>query len=183
MPSPRERVPELTLRALGAGVLLGILFGAANAYLGLRVGMTVSASIPAAVMSVALFRLFGAKGTILEANLAQTVGSASTALATGTIFTIPALFLWNLPPRYLQVVALAFLGGLLGIAAMIPLRRLLIVEARANDRGVRCASTGALPAVTHRSAGAPNAVAVDSRRVRPCARTRTCPPRASVSRS
>ncbi len=142
MPSPRERVPELTLRALGAGVLLGILFGAANAYLGLRVGMTVSASIPAAVMSVALFRLSGSKGTILEANLAQTVGSASTALATGTIFTIPALFLWSLPPRYLQVVALAFLGGLLGIAAMIPLRRLLIVEAHGElpyPEGTACA--------------------------------------------
>ena len=142
MPSPRERVPELTLRALGAGVLLGIVFGAANAYLGLRVGMTVSASIPAAVMSVALFRLLGSRGTILEANLAQTVGSASTALATGTIFTIPALFLWGMPPRYLQVVALAFLGGLLGIAAMIPLRRLLIVQAHDElpyPEGTACA--------------------------------------------
>ena len=106
-----ETVAEFTLKAVAAGVLLGIVFGAANAYLGLRVGMTVSASIPAAVLTVALFRLVGAKATILEANLSQTIGSASTSLATGTIFTIPALFLWGMAPPYLQVVALAFLLG------------------------------------------------------------------------
>jgi putative OPT family oligopeptide transporter len=120
---------EFTLKAVLTGVVLGIVFGAANAYLGLRVGMTVSASIPAAVMTVATFRLFRTGGTLLEANLSQTVASASTALATGTIFTIPALFLWGLVPPFHQVVALAFLGGLLGLSAMIPLRRLLIVDA------------------------------------------------------
>jgi len=72
---------EFTLRAIVAGVLLGLVFGAANAYLGLRVGLTVSASIPAAVMAVAIFRVFGRRGTILEANISQTIGSASTSLA------------------------------------------------------------------------------------------------------
>lgn len=137
-----ESVAEFTLKAVVTGILLGILFGSANAYLGLKVGMTVSASIPASVMTVAIFRLFRMKGTILEANLSQTIGSASTALASGTIFTIPALFLWGVVPPYLQVVALCFLGGILGIAAMIPLRRLLIVES-ANElpypEGTACA--------------------------------------------
>jgi putative OPT family oligopeptide transporter len=123
-------------------VLLGLIFGAANAYLGLRVGLTVSASIPAAVMTVAVFRLFGRGATILEANLSQTVGSASTSLASGTIFTIPALFMWGMAPPYLQVVILAWLGAILGLAAMIPLRRLLIVEAHAElpyPEGTACA--------------------------------------------
>src|SRR5512141_2096059 len=135
-------VAEFTLKAVAIGVVLGIVFGAANAYLGLRVGMTVSASIPAAVMTVAAFRVLGSTGSILEANLSQTVASASTALATGTIFTIPALFLWGAAPPYLQVVALAFLGGLLGLSAMIPLRRLLIVEAHDElpyPEGTACA--------------------------------------------
>lgn len=138
----REPLAELTLKAVAAGVSLGIVFGAANAYLGLRVGMTVSASIPAAVMTVAIFRLLGAKGSILEANLSQTIGSASTSLATGTIFTIPALFLWGMAPPYLQVVALCFLGGVLGLSAMIPLRRLLIVQAHDElpyPEGTACA--------------------------------------------
>src|SRR5215475_15976492 len=114
MGEPRsEGLAEFTLEAVVAGVLLGIVFGAANAYLGLRVGLTVSASIPAAVMTVALFRLLGSRASILESNLSQTIGSASTALATGTIFTIPALFLWGVAPPYLQVVLLCFLGGLL----------------------------------------------------------------------
>lgn len=135
-------IAEFTLRAIVTGVLLGLVFGAANAYLGLRVGLTVSASIPAAVMAVALFRLTGTRGTILEANLSQTIGSASTSLASGTIFTIPALFLWGMAPPYLQVVALGFLGGVLGLAAMIPLRRLLIVDARNElpyPEGTACA--------------------------------------------
>jgi putative OPT family oligopeptide transporter len=135
-------VAEFTLKAVLAGTLLGIVFGAANAYLGLRVGMTVSASIPAAVMTVALFRLLGLRGTILEANISQTIGSASTALATGTIFTIPALFLWGLRPAYLQVTTLCLLGGVLGVCAMIPLRRLLIVEAHEElpyPEGTACA--------------------------------------------
>lgn len=133
---------EFTLRAVVAGVLLGLVFGAANAYLGLRVGLTVSASIPAAVMAVAVFRVLGRRGSILEANISQTIGSASTSLASGTIFTIPALFLWGMAPPYLQVVALCFLGGVLGLAAMIPLRRILIVDARDElpyPEGTACA--------------------------------------------
>jgi putative OPT family oligopeptide transporter len=128
----QESIAEFTFKAVFAGVVLGVLFGSANAYLGLRVGMTVSASIPAAVMTVALFRLLRARPTLLEANLSQTIGSASTSLASGTIFTIPALFLWGQAPPYLQVVVLCFLGGVLGLAAMIPLRRLLIVDADAE---------------------------------------------------
>jgi putative OPT family oligopeptide transporter len=133
---------EFTLRAVVTGVLLGLVFGAANAYLGLRVGLTVSASIPAAVMAVAVFRVLGRRGSILEANISQTIGSASTSLASGTIFTIPALFLWGMAPPYLQVVALCFLGGVLGLAAMIPLRRILIVDARDElpyPEGTACA--------------------------------------------
>src|SRR5262245_56314809 len=117
--SGSEDIAEFTARAVITGVLLGVVFGAANAYVGLTVGMTVPASIRAAVMTVALLRRRGV--TLLEANLSQTIGSASTSLATGTIFTIPALFLWGLAPPYVQVVALSFLGGLLGLAAMIPL--------------------------------------------------------------
>ena len=135
-----QGVAEFTARAVVTGVVLGLVFGAANAYLGLKVGMTVSASIPAAVMTVALLKRRGV--TLLEANLSQTIGSASTSLATGTIFTIPALFLWGVAPPYWQVVALSFLGGLLGLAAMIPLRRLLIVEAHAElpyPEGTACA--------------------------------------------
>jgi putative OPT family oligopeptide transporter len=140
--SRQETLAEFTTKAVVAGIVLGIVFGAANAYIGLRVAMTVSASIPAAVMAVALFRALGMRGTILEANMAQTIGSASTALATGTIFTIPALFLWGVPPPYLEVVALCFLGGVLGVSAMIPLRRLLIVEAHDElpyPEGTACA--------------------------------------------
>jgi putative OPT family oligopeptide transporter len=135
-----QSVAEFTARAVITGVVLGLVFGAANAYLGLKVGMTVSASIPAAVMTVALLKRRGV--TLLEANLSQTIGSASTSLATGTIFTIPALFLWGVAPPYWQVVALSFLGGLLGLAAMIPLRRLLIVEAHHElpyPEGTACA--------------------------------------------
>ena len=136
-------VAEFTLKAIVVGIVLGIVFGAANAYLGLRVGMTVSASIPAAVMTVAVFSLMRSRGTLLEANMSQTVASASTSLATGTIFTIPALFLWGAVPPYLQVVALAFLGAVLGISAMVPLRRLLIVQAHDElpyPEGTACAA-------------------------------------------
>src|SRR5205085_196539 len=135
-------VPEWTVRAAITGFRLGLVFGAAYAYLGLRVGMTISASIPAAVMTVALFKLFGARPSILEANLSQTIGSASTSLASGTIFTIPALFLWGMAPPYWQVVILCFLGGVFGLAAMIPLRRLLIVQAHDElpyPEGTACA--------------------------------------------
>lgn len=130
-PSARnESVIEFTFRAAAAGIVFGILFGAANAYLGLRVGLTVSTSIPIAVLTVALFRFMSRRpgGVILEANLSQTIGSASSSLASGTIFTIPALFLWGFAPPYWQVAILAFLGAILGITAMVPLRRLLIVK-------------------------------------------------------
>lgn len=133
---------EFTLKAVLTGVILGCVFGAANAYLGLRVGMTVSASIPVAVMTVAVFKLLGWRGTILEANISQTIGSSSTSLAMGTIFTLPALFMWGMIPAYLQVVALCFLGGCLGLAAMIPLRRLLIVQSHDElpyPEGTACA--------------------------------------------
>lgn len=143
MPSATAPSPsEFTLRAVLTGIALGLVFGAANAYLGLRVALTVSASIPAAVMTVALFRAFGARAGLLEANLSQTIGSASTSLATGTIFTIPALFLWGMAPPYLQVVALSFLGGVLGLSAMIPLRRLLVEKGHAElpyPEGTACA--------------------------------------------
>jgi putative OPT family oligopeptide transporter len=149
----RESVAEFTLKAVLVGIVLGVLFGAANAYLGLRVGLTISASIPAAVMTVAVFRALGRQGTILEANLSQTIGSASTSLASGTIFTIPALYLWGMTPSYFQVVALCFLGGVLGLTAMIPLRRLLIVQADAElpyPEGRACADV-----LRATSAGAP----------------------------
>jgi putative OPT family oligopeptide transporter len=147
-----DSVAEFTLRAVVAGVAFGLLFGAANAYLGLKVGLTVSTSIPIAVLTVALFRLFKNRDVILEANLSQTIGSASSSLATGTIFTIPALFLWGMTPPLWQVAILALLGGLLGIAAMVPLRRLLIVrsadelpypEGTACAQVLRATTTGA----------------------------------------
>jgi putative OPT family oligopeptide transporter len=129
-PSYADESPiEFTLRALAAGLVLGLLFGAANAYLGLRVGLTVSTSIPIAVLTVAFFRLLGGgRGMLLEANISQTIGSASSSLASGTIFTIPALFMWGFVPPLAQVAMLALMGGWLGIAAMVPLRRLLIVR-------------------------------------------------------
>ncbi|MGH9867198.1 MAG: OPT family oligopeptide transporter [Candidatus Polarisedimenticolia bacterium] len=154
MPDVRERIPapapphaatevaEMTLKAVAVGIGLGIVFGVANAYIGLRVGMTVSASIPAAVLSVALFAAMRSRATILEANLSQTIGSASTSLSSGTIFTIPALFLWGVVPPYLQIVVLCWLGAVLGLAAMIPLRRMLIVKAHDElpyPEGTACA--------------------------------------------
>ncbi len=120
---------EFTLKALTAGIFFGILFGAANAYLGLRVGLTISTSIPVAVMTVAAFGTLaklGGSTSILESNLSQTVGSASSSLASGIIFTLPALFLWGLDPTLLQMTLLALFGGLLGVLFMIPLRQFLI---------------------------------------------------------
>jgi putative OPT family oligopeptide transporter len=139
--SPRE----LTLRALALGILFGIVFGAANAYLGLRAGLTVSTSIPVAVMTVAVFRLLGRvgrPGTILEANLSQTTGSASSSLASGVIFTLPALFMWGMSPDLGQMVLLALCGGLLGVLFMIPLREYLIVREHGRlpyPEGTACA--------------------------------------------
>ncbi|MEQ8206122.1 MAG: OPT/YSL family transporter, partial [Woeseia sp.] len=122
-------LPELTLKSVLLGIFFGIVFGAANAYLGLRAGLTISTSIPVAVMTVAAFKALesaGYSGNILEANLSQTIGSASSSLASGVIFTLPALFLWGLAPDLLQMTLLAMCGGLIGILFMIPLRRLLI---------------------------------------------------------
>src|SRR5210317_746204 len=124
-----ESPHEFTVKSLFFGILFGILFGAANAYLGLRAGLTISTSIPVAVMTVAAFhalRKLGGSPHILEANLAQTVGSSSSSVASGVIFTLPALFLWGLNPGLLQMTSLAMAGGLLGVLFMIPLRRFLI---------------------------------------------------------
>ena len=126
---PSESPAEFTLKSVGLGILFGIIFGAANAYLGLRAGLTISTSIPVAVMTVAVFRALsrvGVRGTILETNISQTTGSASSSLASGVIFTLPALFMWGMPPELLQMTLLAMCGGLLGILFMIPLRRFLI---------------------------------------------------------
>ena len=124
-------MPEFSLKAIVLGSLFGITFGAANAYLGLRVGLTISTSIPIAVMTVTVFallkRLLG-PATLLECNMSQTVGSASSSLASGIIFTIPAIWLWGLEPNYVQVSMLAMLGGVLGVMFMVPLRRFLINE-------------------------------------------------------
>ncbi len=127
--APSTSPHEFTAKALFFGILFGILFGAANAYLGLRAGLTISTSIPVAVMTVAAFqalRKFGGSANILEANISQTVGSASSSVASGVIFTLPALFLWGLHPSLLQMTSLAMAGGLMGILFMIPLRRFLI---------------------------------------------------------
>jgi len=127
--SASESPAEFTLKAVGLGILFGIIFGAANAYLGLRAGLTISTSIPVAVMTVAVFRALahvGIRGSILETNISQTTGSASSSLASGVIFTLPALFMWGMPPELLQMTLLAMCGGLLGVLFMIPLRRFLI---------------------------------------------------------
>lgn len=140
-----ESPAEATVKAVGAGIVFGILFGAANAYLGLRAGLTISTSIPVAVMTVALFRALragGMKSSILEANLSQTVGSASSSVASGVIFTLPALFLWGFDTNLLQIMLLAISGGILGVLFMIPLRPLLIVREHDNlpyPEGTACA--------------------------------------------
>jgi putative OPT family oligopeptide transporter len=127
--APDTRMLEFTWRSVIMGALFGIIFGAANAYLGLRVGLTVSTSIPIAVMTVAVFRAMQGvwgKSTILEHNISQTVGSASSSQASGLIFTIPALFIWGFSPGTSKLLVLALAGGLLGVLFMIPLRRFLI---------------------------------------------------------
>jgi putative OPT family oligopeptide transporter len=120
-------IPEFTLRSVLIGALVGIVFGAANAYLGLKVGMTVSASIPAAVIAIALSRFFRSRPTVLENNMVQTVGSAGESLAAGIIFTIPALILLGFMPELSKIFALAVVGGLLGVLFMVPLRRHLMI--------------------------------------------------------
>lgn len=141
-------------------MIFGILFGAANAYLGLLAGITVSTSIPVAVMTVGFFRLtrrFFGPATILESNMSQTTGSASSSLASGVIFTIPALYLWGFDPSVFQVAGLAALGGLLGVLFMIPLRRLLIKDEHGKlpyPEGTACAKV--LVAAEKGGAGAGN---------------------------
>ena len=115
------------------GVLLAVIFGAANAYLGLRVGMTVSASIPAAVISMGVIRIIMRKNSILESNIVQTIGSAGESLAAGAIFTMPALFLWAEEglcsmPSLVEITLIALCGGVLGVLFMVPLRNALIVK-------------------------------------------------------
>ncbi|MHC4626089.1 MAG: OPT family oligopeptide transporter [Planctomycetota bacterium] len=136
---------EFSVKAVSLGIVFGIVFGAANAYLGLVAGPTISTSIPIAVMTVAAFRVLqalGRKGDILEANISQTVGSASSSLASGIIFTLPALFLWQLDPELLQMVLLAICGGTIGVLFMIPLRKFLIDKEHGNlpyPEGTACA--------------------------------------------
>ncbi len=131
---PAERVtPELTVTSIIMGIILAVVFGAANAYLGLRVGMTVSASIPAAVISMGVIRVLMRKNSILESNIVQTIGSAGESLAAGAIFTLPALFLWAKEgkmdkPDILEISLIAVIGGLLGVFFMVPLRNALIVK-------------------------------------------------------
>lgn len=131
---PAEKItPELTVTSIVMGVILAIVFGAANAYLGLRVGMTVSASIPAAVIAMGVIRVALRKNSILESNIVQTIGSAGESLAAGAIFTLPALFLWASEgvmeePSLIEIMLIALLGGLLGVFFMVPLRNALIVR-------------------------------------------------------
>lgn len=127
-------VPEFTVTSVILGIILSVVFGAANAYLGLRVGMTVSASIPAAVISMGVIRVILRKNSILENNMVQTIGSAGESLAAGAIFTLPALFMWAqedatvATPSFLMITFIAIMGGVLGVLFMIPLRTALIVE-------------------------------------------------------
>ncbi len=131
---PAEKItPEITVTSVIMGILLAVIFGAANAYLGLRVGMTVSASIPAAVIAMGVIRVVMRKNSILESNIVQTVGSAGESLAAGAIFTLPALFLWAAEgvmekPSILEITLIALIGGLLGVFFMVPLRNALIVK-------------------------------------------------------
>ena len=131
---PAEKVtPELTITSIIMGAIIAVVFGAANAYLGLRVGMTVSASIPAAVISMGVIRVILKKDSILESNMVQTIGSAGESLAAGTIFTLPVLYLWAKEgvignPSLLTITLIALCGGLLGVLFMVPLRNALIVQ-------------------------------------------------------
>jgi len=122
-------LPEFTVKAAVAGILLGIVFGAANTYLGLKAGLTISTSIPVAVLTVVAFRILqsvGLRHSILESNMSQTIGSASSSVASGVLFTIPALFIWGMAPAWRQITLLTMAGGLIGVLFMVPLRRYLI---------------------------------------------------------
>ena len=160
--SADENPPELTVTSIVIGILMAILFGAANAYLGLRVGMTVSASIPAAVISMGVIRFILRKDSILENNMVQTIGSAGESVAAGAIFTLPAIFLWakegvTTAPSLLTIAVIAAIGGSLGVFFMIPLREALIVKEHGTlpyPEGSACADvleageTGGAKAVT-----------------------------------
>ena len=140
-----QTLPELTFKSVVTGALLGMLFGMANTYLGLTAGLTISTSIPVAVLSVVVFKLLsagGAKHNILETNMSQTIGSASSSVASGVLFTLPALFIWGMDPKWRQITLLAMAGGLLGVLAMIPLRRYLIKKEHGKlpyPEGMACA--------------------------------------------
>ena len=145
---PADRImPELTVTSIVMGMLLAVIFGAANAYLGLRVGMTVSASIPAAVISMGVIRVIMKRNSILESNMVQTIGSAGESLAAGAIFTMPALFLWAEEglcdmPSLVEITLIALCGGVLGVLFMVPLRNALIVkehETLLYPEGTACA--------------------------------------------
>ena len=131
---PADKVmPEFTVVSAIIGVILAIVFGAANAYLGVRVGMTVSASIPAAVISMGVIRVILKKDSILENNMVQTIGSAGESLAAGAVFTLPAIFMWakegaTSAPSFISIALIALCGGILGVLFMVPLRTALIVE-------------------------------------------------------
>ncbi len=138
-----ESVAEFSLRAVILGSLFGILFGAVSVYVGLRAGLTVSASIPIAVLSISILRAFG-RSTILENNIVQTTGSAGESVAAGVIFSIPALIFlgFSLNTEYWRIFFLALMGGWLGVLFMIPLRRQLIVKEHGNltfPEGTACA--------------------------------------------
>ncbi|MBE5882683.1 MAG: oligopeptide transporter, OPT family [Lachnospiraceae bacterium] len=145
---PASKVtPEITVTSIFMGIILAVVFGAANAYLGLRVGMTVSASIPAAVIAMGVIRVIMRKNSILESNVVQTIGSAGESLAAGAIFTLPALFLWAAEgtmekPGIVEITVIALLGGLLGVFFMVPLRNALIVREHGTlpyPEGTACA--------------------------------------------
>ena len=142
-----KRNVELTGTAVFLGIVLAMLFGGANAYLGLRVGMTVSASIPAAVISMGIIRVLLKKESVLENNMVQTIGSAGESLAAGAIFTIPALFMWSAEtntstPSFWEISLISLCGGLLGVLFMVPLRNMLIVKEKDSlpyPEGTACA--------------------------------------------
>src|SRR5882762_5422576 len=138
---PTQSPAELTLRAIVLGVLLGLIFGASNVYLALKIGLTVSASIPIAVLSITIFRALG-RATILENNIVQTTGSAADSVSAGVVFTIPAILLMGYDLDIGRVTILAIAGGLMGVLMMIPLRRALIVKEHGNlpyPEGTACA--------------------------------------------
>src|SRR5574341_1833951 len=145
--SPSEAPAEFTVRAIILGAIFGLIFGASTVYLALRAGLTVSASIPIAVLAIAVFKRLG-KSTILENNIVQTIGSAGESIAAGVVFTIPALLF--LSPgaagesyfNYFNILTLSIVGGIVGVLFMVPLRRALIVKEHGTlpyPEGTACA--------------------------------------------